>query len=210
MRNNEVKPVKASYRSVRSMMLPGDVIAFSGRNTFNIGTAIATMSNVTHVGVVVHTAPMAEKGRRYQNLLAEATIPSVRISRLSCVIKQTDNAVWWLPLSKESRAKLDLMAFFDAVWGFNGRAYDMGGAIKSAFDFAKWQKNNPDASKLFCSELVCAALVAGKVIKKANYSETTPGDLVRFGIYEPTYYQLKGNLSAIPGFNQTYPEGWEA
>lgn len=68
--------------------------------------------------------------------------------------------------------------------------------------------NIEDFSTFFCSELVAAGLEAGGAIKSINASEVTPIDLCMFSLYQPDYYQIKGKISEIRGFNSIDPEGW--
>jgi len=68
--------------------------------------------------------------------------------------------------------------------------------------------NIEDFSRLFCSELVAAALEASGAISHLNASEVTPIDLCQFAIYREDYYQLKGEQELIEGYNTLSPEGW--
>ena len=128
--------------------------------------------------------------------------------------------MWWLPLKQEIRQKtFNKKAFFNFL--FNQakarKPYDMPQAIASALDTldrSPLGKHSPtynfeDFSKFFCSELVVAGLEIAGSVGSVNASEVTPIDLCRWAIYEPNYYQLKGDSTkTIKRFNTVSPSEW--
>jgi uncharacterized protein YycO len=77
--------------------------------------------------------------------------------------------------------------FIEFLIDQKGKPYDYTQAIGSAFD-GIFPDNSTDFSKLFCSELICAAYQASfkksHVIQKRNPSEETPKDLISYPIYK--------------------------
>lgn len=209
-----------TYDEARDKMEPGDVIAFSGKGELSEVIKLFTRSEVSHVGVVFKTKQLGDPDpNRYINTLMESTsldgMSGVMMTRLSDRVCRYDGHLWWLPLSKELRRKMDLAKFFDFLIKQEGKAYDTKQAIRSALDaldnvpFLRGSTyNKEDFSKFFCSELVAAALEEGGAVRNINASEVTPIDLCSFSIYEDTYYQLKGADTLIKGYNSVRPEGW--
>jgi len=184
---------QADYANVCNQMQPGDVIAFSGKGDISEIIKRTTRSNVSHVGVILKSKLLI-KGEPQQgpfNQIIESTLLNgflgVTISRLSDRIKSYDGKVWWLPLSDSVRGKMDLKKFHDFLLHQEHKPYDIPQAIKSAFDaldnnplLGRVTHNIEDFSKLFCSELVAAALEASGAIPHLNASEVTPIDLCMF------------------------------
>lgn len=212
---------KATYTAVRSQMQPGDVIAFGGKGNFSEIIKWATRSEVSHLGVILQSKlyfdEKSQKG--IFNQIIESTsfngFSGVAIGRLSDRIKHYEGNMWWLPLSRSSRTKLNQKKFFDFCLHQKGKPYDTPQAIKSALDaldkapmIGGLTHNVEDFSKFFCSELVAAALDTAGVIKKINSSEVTPIDLCMFSLYGADYFQLKGAKRLIHGHNSLDPEGF--
>lgn len=212
----------ASYEQVRKSMNAGDIIAFSSNVGFSSLIKLATRSSVTHVGIVFQTKLFiyGEAQDGFFNQVMESTVASgtragVIANRLSDRVEFYPGDMWWLPLRKEVRDRMDLRKFYNFLLHNEHRAYDIAQAIRSAFDLpsnlpipAKLTRNAEDFSRFFCSELAAAALEASGAIGSINASEVTPIDLCMFSIYEANYYQLKGQKKLIQGFNTQNPEGW--
>lgn len=211
------------YKAARDRMQPGDIIAFSSNAGLSRLIKMATRSSVTHVGIVFQTRLIINKEVQdgFFNQVIEATVvggtnqASTICNRLSDRIKFYPGEMWWLPLRQSLRQTMDLKAFYDFLMRTEHTSYDVIQAIKSAFDIpdhlalpGKLAQNVEDYSKLFCSELAAGALKVSGAIKDVNASEVTPIDLCRFSIYEPDYYQLKGEQKLITGFNSIDPTGW--
>jgi hypothetical protein len=212
----------ASYDQVRKSMNPGDIIAFSSNVGFSSLIKLATRSSVTHVGIVFQTKLFiyGEAQDGFFNQVMESTVASgtragVIANRLSDRVKFYPGDMWWLPLRADIREKMDLRKFYNFLLHHEHRSYDIGQAIRSAFDLpnhlpipAKLSRNAEDFSRFFCSELAAAALEASGAIGSLNASEVTPIDLCMFSIYENDYVQLKGEKRLISGFNTLDPNGW--
>lgn len=214
----------AKYSEVRSQMRPGDVIAFAGKDNFSDIIKWATRSNVSHVGVVFETKVMFEDEPQpgiIVDVMESTTLhvdpvtgkrqTGVQRNRLSDRINYHNGQIWWLPLSDQSRQKLDLKKFTDFLLHNDKREYDMPQAILSGIDtLDKFgiTKNTEDFAKFFCSELVAAALESSGVIGNINASEVTPVDLCYFSLFANDYYLLTGDALEIKGYNTQSPENF--
>jgi len=208
----------AKYSDVRAHMQPGDILAFGGKGRFSEIIKWAIRGPVSHVGIVLQTQIVGGEhdDTRHFNQVIESTSLNgkngVTINRVSDRINHYDGELWWLPLSKEIRQRLDGRSFFDFLFKQDGKPYDMPQAIKSGIDielFGKdWASADEDFAKFFCSELCAAGLEAGNAIDDINASEVTPKDLVQFALYSGHYYQLKGECKRIPGYNTRHYEGF--
>ena len=209
------------YKEVRNQMKPGDIVAFSGKGNFSEIIKWATRSVVSHVGIILQSKLLINdepQAGKFNQIIESASLngfSGVTISRLSDRIDTYNGEIWWLPLSDEARAKLDMKTFFDFLLHQNRKEYDMPQAVKSTLDaldkipiLGKASHNTEDFSKFFCSELAAAGLEAGGVIGSLNASEVTPIDLCKFNIFTNEYRQIKGGERPIGGFNTLSPEGW--
>jgi hypothetical protein len=206
------------YESIRNDMLPGDVIAFSGKGNASDIIKIATCAPVSHVGIILQTAERFDETDRFYNQIIESTsldgFSGVIISRLSQRLNTYDGEAWWLPLNREARKeKFDSTKFHNFLAQQEGKLYDTIQAIKSALDiFDKIQGPGysfEDFSRFFCSELAAGGLEESGFVPKVNASEVTPIDLCRWKIYEGYYVQLKGDKPKnIRGFNTMNPSDW--
>ncbi len=200
---------KTEYNQIRSLMEPGDVIAFGGNCFMSDIFKWITRSCVSHSGVILQSKLMI--GNTPQegifNQIIESTeykgFLGVQINRLSQVINAYDGDVWWLPLNPEIRKKLDLKFFYDFLIHQAGKPFDLSDATELMFDtFIHHQPNiKEDFSKFFCSELVVAGLEAGGALPAMDSSDITPADLCKLNIYSGDYYQLKGKEKEIKKYN---------
>jgi hypothetical protein len=209
----------AQYDQVRKDMKPGDVIAFAGDGPVSEIIMRTTLSNVSHVGAILRSEPVAGEPQPGFFQVIESTSldgsVGVTISLLSERIQSYDGKVWWLPLSDSVRKRMDVEAFRGFLLQQEGKPYDVPQAIMSGLDqlddnalFERATHADEDFSRFFCSELVAAAFEASGAIRHLNASEVTPIDLCMFSIYKPDYYQLKGGTEIIGGHNTLSPEGW--
>ncbi len=215
---------RIDYDEARARMKPGDVIAFSGKGHFSEIIKLATLSEVSHVGVILHTKMPADEGSRYFNQIIESTslngFNGVNISRFSDRLNTYDGEIWWLPLREDLQATpARHKAFFDFLFdqAEAKKRYDLKQAVKSAVDIGDdlpFGLNGPgynkeDFDRFFCSELVAAGLEKAGVVGAVNASEVTPIDLCRWNIYENEYYVLKGDQTAeITRYNRCDPGDW--
>ena len=215
-----------TYKEVRELMQPGDVIAFGGKGHLSEIIKFATFSSISHVGVMLQTKIPEDNTGRFFNQIIESTslngFNGVNVSRFSDRLNTYEGELWWLPLRKEIReSSFDKTKFFNFLFNQakERKPYDMPQAIKSAVDALDnlpFGLNGPaynqeDFSKFFCSELVAAGLEIAGAVDSVNASEVTPIDLCRWSIYEDSYFQLKGESSKrISRFNTASPSDWNA
>jgi len=187
-------------------MQPGDIIAFCGNSKFSRLIKLATSSNVTHIAIVClshveyHGSVTVEIMESVQEDICYETglpVTGVTRNRMSTKLASYHGDVWWIPLSPDTRARLDYSAAINFLMSVEGRPYDMPQAIQAGIDLldrSEWLTYAvEDYSAFFCSELAAAALKYGGVLDpKFNPSETTPVDLIRLPVYGSNYYQLKG------------------
>jgi len=218
------------YEEIRSEMKPGDGVAFSGKGDVSNIIKWATRSGVSHVGMIYQTIPHNLPATTeemtsdriiqipYHNLVMESTslggFSGVTTTRLSKRLQRYNGEVWWLPLRKDVREKMDLKKLLDFVLEQEGKPYDVPQAITAGLDrldkipfIGAATSAVEDFSKFFCSEFIAGGLRASGVINSINPSEVTPIDICRFNLYD-RYVQIKGPPRKIVGFNKIDPEGW--
>jgi hypothetical protein len=209
----------ATYDQVSNSMQPGDVIAFAVTGPVSEIIMRTTLSDVSHVGVILPTEGVAEKpGGGPLQIIESTTLDGcsgVVIQPLGERIRSYEGKVWWLPLRESARKRMDLGAFRRFLQQQDGKPYDVPQAILSGLDqlddhavLERATHADEDLSRLFCSELVAAAFEASGAIPQLNASEVTPIDLCTFAIYREDYYQLRGEEEAIEGYDSRSPEGW--
>jgi len=192
----------AEYKEIRSNMLPGDIIVFSGKGHFSEVIKWATTPEVAHVGIVFETkvlfAGTVQDGC-VVNVMESTTmcvdpesdkrIAGVQRNRMSKRIEYYNGTIWWLPPNADSRRKLNEKKheFMNVLLHSIDKPSDMPQAIRSAIDAMDGialintsTYNDEDYAAFFCSELASAALEGGGVINAINASEVTPVDLCRF------------------------------
>lgn len=192
---------RVDFDVAKEMMLPGDVIAFSGEGPVSSVIKFFTGSRVSHVGIVYH--------KDLDNddvLMIESTslddCSGVVFDRLKERIKNYNGDVWWLPLETNRRREFfNYTNFYAHCLVANGKLYDTKQAIYSAIDGLSKFKNKEDFEKYFCSELVISALEAAGYLPSLNSSEYTPRDVCRLKAYLGAYFSLKGSGDAIKGYN---------
>jgi hypothetical protein len=203
-------------------MRPGDVIAFGGKGSIPDWIKAATQSPVSHVAVVLRSSlPTDDASATWSSpQIIEATgeldqYYGVSVRWLDEHIAGYPGDMWWLPLSDAVRSRLNVERFSAFLLEQEDAPFDVPQAVQSAADdldhvplIGELTHSREDLSALFCSELVAAGLEAGGAIGSLNCSEVTPMDLVRFAIYQGTYYQIKGSRAVIVGYNRLNPEGW--
>lgn len=65
--------IQISYEEARSRMRPGDVIAFSGKANISELIKSVTLSDVSHVAVVLQTKALHDKTGLFFNEIIEST-----------------------------------------------------------------------------------------------------------------------------------------
>lgn len=219
--------VAVDYKDIRDEMQPGDIIAFSGKGNFSEIIKWVTRSEVSHVGIVFESKVLmhneAQEGKivdifesttLYENPETGMNVRGVQKNRMSVRLEYYDGDMWWLPLSEKVRDRLDTKRLINFLLHHDKKEYDLPQAVKSALDgldaapiVGKVTRNREDFASFFCSELATAALEHGGAISDINSSEVTPIDLCRFDLFRRDYFQLKGHVKEISGFNTLSPEG---
>jgi hypothetical protein len=215
---------RMEYSEARSMMKPGDVIAFGGKGHFSELIKFASRADVSHVGVILQTRVVEDDSGRFFNQIIESTslhgFNGVVTSRFSDRLDIYEGEIWWLPLNQELRQeKFDSVSFYNFLFNqAQGRKeYDGPQALKSAVDALDELPfglhgpgyNREDFSRFFCSELVAAGLEKAGTVGTVNASEVTPIDLCRWKIYADTYFQIKGDVDKpISRHNTLDPAAW--
>jgi hypothetical protein len=170
-------------------ILPGDLIAFSGRGLVSNLIKLFTFSRVSHVGVMLTS-----------NLIIESTsldgFKGVTMNPLSRRLEIYPGRVWLYPLAPGPRAKFDYPAFHGFLTSMEGRPYDFKQCLGMIWKpltrlprpfclpFYNWE----DLSKVFCSELAAAAYQKAGVLDPAlDFSEISPADLAKSPIFSAPY-----------------------
>ena len=180
------------YKEARKLMKPGDVIAFGGNGMLSSLIQEVTDSHVSHVGIIMQTDV---SDGIFVNQLIESNgkkggNTGVQVWRMSERVEEYDGNIWWLPMF----VNFDRKKFVGFCLSQVGKKYDAPQAIGSAIDFLPDQEE--DLDKLYCSELVVAALEDAGVLHDINASEMTPADVCTFDIYKAPV-QLKGDSTEI-------------
>jgi hypothetical protein len=173
----------ATYAEVRPLMLPCDLIAFSGRGLVSTVIKKATRSEISHVGGVAigglfDSQEEIERGGESdvdltpQNgrmvLLYESTTldgaDGVRVLRMSDAIPRylsRGYRVYWYPMRADLRQKFDCVAANDWLFRQLGKRYDVRQAINAAPFMRKLFTPKEDLGRLFCSEMQFGSWRAG-------------------------------------------------
>jgi hypothetical protein len=182
-----------TYESVRFRMKTGDVIAFSGKGAFSNIIKWRFGTDCSHVAIV-YSEEVGSFGKVVMivesttlTTLADAQtgdlVKGVQLHFLSKRLDSYDGDAWWVPLKEplSEQGERKMCAWLRKTHD-QRIPYDTAQAIGAGINF--WDsilENDPDFSKLFCSELVARALqIAGVVDEDVNPSETAPSEVVAF------------------------------
>lgn len=192
------------YTNIRRRIQPGDVVAFGGRGVFSWVIKKWTRYPISHVGIIsrvdVHGGPESVRVMESTSLDGYCGVVETRLSERVAHYK---GEVFWLPLSFDNRARIQMRKYWKYIYDMEGRPYDMWQAIRSA----TWV-GDECFDRLFCSELVAGALEASGVIDSINASSVTPKDVCLLKLYHPVAYQLAGKTLELPGYNSRDPEDY--
>lgn len=209
------------YQKIKSLIRPGDLIAFGGYSLFSRWAKLTTSSNVTHVATVTACTHCEVTNELLYHQVFESTVRDkkrgVMVNILAERIEEYDGDVWWLPLRDDARAQFveasSQMKTFIA--SEVNKAYDIWQLFGSTVDFLdnhRWlwrlTRNIKDEKAWFCSELIAELYNRTGIVKNVDAAETTPIDLCRFSIFAGKYYQLKGEPKRIRRFNSLLSENW--
>jgi len=197
----------ATYHEIRDRIAPGDVIAFGGSGHFSQLIKRVLSYPVSHVGVVYELGEDVER----RVMVIESTSlydqKGVQLNALSRHVENYDGELWWLPLSRDTRLRMDFERFVDFGRAHLGKPYDFRQAVGAAIDvkigFPFWREQrelfeqDEDYSAFFCSEYVAAAYEYAHAIPPVNASEQTPADVIRWNLYHCAI-QILGEPMEIP------------
>ncbi|HVY37662.1 MAG TPA: hypothetical protein VHM31_06995 [Polyangia bacterium] len=207
----------------------GDVLAFSGASHVDRFIQKATLSKISHVGILIQPEGPQPAGAEASLSLLEATGLGVTVTPLEDALAsyRLDHTCFYLPLADAPRASL-LPAALSAYYAQNAaNKYNYAGvAAAGLYDLenplfhllmehvghqfpvariANWWTHlgerlwdevfglDPSYRRLFCSQLVTAALLAARILLPGppNARLVVPVQVCRFDIYGGAY-QLNG------------------
>eukprot|EP00761_Pharyngomonas_kirbyi_P012017 gb/GECH01012044.1/.p1 GENE.gb/GECH01012044.1/~~gb/GECH01012044.1/.p1 ORF type:complete len:355 (+),score=83.10 gb/GECH01012044.1/:1-1065(+) len=180
----------------------GDMVTFAGTTIFSDIVRQVTHSPLSHCALV-----FGFDEHSGEPLICEANGKHwiVRTVPLSVVFRdRADNPMHILHLSQKQRDKFRKDDFLAWCKKQEGKKWDLWGTASAA-----WQpfRGEEDLSTLFCSELVAAAYREAGLIEHINATSATPIDCCRWKLWEPYYYQLKGEKDLhLSGYNSINPE----
>ncbi|NJM44950.1 MAG: hypothetical protein HC860_01325 [Alkalinema sp. RU_4_3] len=186
--------MERDYQSIRSLIKPGDVIAFSGKDLPSEVVKLATQSEYVHVAIVIW--------RDANNILIaeshiDLSLPSVgtgkkalgvQLQWLDDRLAQQQSPTWWAalktPLDEAGLAKL--RQWSQEIESQN-IPYDFLQAIGVGLESLGLKRyNQQDDRAYFCSELVtCALQLAGAIDDQLNPARQTPASVMAFSCFEP-------------------------
>ena len=200
-------PVAVSYQNIRTELDTGDIVIFGGQYRMSKMIRLVTRFPASHVASIIRENDRisfveASEGDMYPER------EGVIISQFSNSIPFYKGDIWIARLAADVRKKADIEKMKAFLQEQVGKGYDYHDMPKAGFDFLDRigiTRSEENLSQMFCSELVAAGLKAAGILPAdTNVSEVSPADIVKYKIFEPTYYQIKAfNYKAIklPNFN---------
>jgi len=197
--------LEAPYNEVRFLMRPGDVVLFGGLGWLSSLIQWWTKSPVSHAGMISFAE---DHNGRQRVRVTDSTSLDGRVGvvtrYMSDVVQDYAGRVWWLPLSAEARARIDLDAFGSYLTMQEGARYDFWQVARAGFKaLVGWNITaiEEDSRRVFCSEYVAQALEESGAYQWPCTSSVTPAELAAASIYAREYWQIKGGRAEIFGYN---------
>lgn len=200
-------PRAVSYKNIRTELDTGDIIIFGGQYRMSKIIRLVTRFPVSHVALIIRENDRisfieASEGDMYPER------EGVIISQFSNSIPFYKGDIWIARLAADVRKSADIGKMKAFLQEQVGKGYDYHNMPKAGFDFLDWigiTRSEENLSQMFCSELVAAGLKAAGILPEdINVSEVSPADIVKYKIFEPTYYQIKAfdyKAIKLPHFN---------
>jgi len=203
---------RIDYDLCRLRMQPGDVVAFDAPGFVSTLIRWGTWSHVSHVGLITHAEPADDDPHFHRVMVTDSTqigdrngVQTNPFGDVLDLYAKRGGRVWWLPLAKDVRARLNEDALGAYLAEVDGAKYDLWQCIKAGVYTLFGRNLTPTAEgskRVFCSEFAARALErAGAYDWQQNTSLITPAAMVRTpGLYGPEYAQLMGSPMELPGF----------
>ena len=186
------------YDTLRSKLMTGDLVLFSGKGGLSTGIKWFTSSRWSHLGMVVRPLDFdvvllweASPITDIKDIESGKVHKGVRLVALSERIQSYDGEISIRQLHVERRPEM-LAALNQLRSEMKKRPFetDIIELLKSAWE-GPFGQNQPDLSSLFCSELVAEAYqVMGLLSRRKPSNEYTPKDFSEDGRLK----LLKGRL----------------
>lgn len=201
-------PVSVSYQNIRDKLDTGDVVIFGGQYRMSKMIRLVTRFPASHVALIIR-----EDNR---NSFIEASEGDMYPEREGVIISQFSNSIpfykgdiWIARLNADIRERANIEAMKLFLKEQVGKGYDYKNMPKAGFDLldpiSSITRSEENSSQMFCSELVAGGLKAAGILPNSiNTSEVSPADIIKYKIFESTYYQIKAfdyKAIKLPGFN---------
>ena len=167
----------------------GDLILFSGKSLFSKIIKAQTMSDISHVGIVIveNGIPLICESTTLTDLIDHKNgkvIKGVQKHILKDRVSNYDGKVYYSKLLVDI-PKVENMLDWLSVVHSKETKYDTKQAIFSGLFIKDFINSKPNFNKLFCSELVFKALQEGGVIaKRFNASKQNPKNIYDLPFFE--------------------------
>ena len=174
-----------TYQQQRSLIRDGDVLAFRGKSFFSKLIRIRTLARVTHVGLALWV-------RDRLCVLEAREWHGVRMFPLSRYLADGEEVEWHQLESRQVPDKSRRAVVESGLSHWGERYASPYQFLRSWGWLTKWVANrrglpvDTNRNRLFCSELVAEALLAGGIMPRAakagtiTPAKTSPGDVVEW------------------------------
>lgn len=163
----------------------GDILLFKGNGVFSTLIMAAPGADYSHVGMFVdhpehgHCVFESTSLGALPDVITDEPICGVQLVPFEQRVDSYDGEVFCRPIIG-SRTAEQLQAIYDFIDKYHGTPYEEDNLqlARAELDMFPWQRNEPDASSLFCSETtVMCARDAGLIVNDGTpANEFTPTD----------------------------------